>query len=177
MAASHQSLAKVEGNTEIGMAWHLATRRHIVWHNGQTGAYHTYVGFIPEKRVGVVLLDNYSEGLIDQLGPKLLAVLAGEKVEPLNLPHEVALDPARLDEFVGDYAITPLFFARVARDGDHLTAQASMQPALRIYPQDDATFFYKSVQATLTFERDDAGKVKSVTLEQDGVKRKGPRIK
>jgi CubicO group peptidase (beta-lactamase class C family) len=177
MARSHQSLAKVEGNTEIGMNWHIATRRHIVWHNGQTGAYHTYVGFIPEKKIGVVLLDNYSESMIDTLGPKLLAVLAGEKVEPLKLPREVALDPARLDEFVGDYAVTPLFYIRVARDGDHLTAQATLQPALRIYAQSDSTFFYKSVQATLTFERDAAGKVTSLALEQDGTKRKGPRIK
>lgn len=177
LAESHTRLAKVDGDNDIGLGWHVRHERNIVWHNGQVGGYHAFVAFVPERRVGVVLLDNYSFGLIDPLGLMLIRQLLGDDVQPMKLPREVKLDPARLDDFVGDYAISPIFFLRVARDGDRLSAQASLQPALRIYPQGDDSFFYKAILATLTFERDEVGQVIAATLDQDGAKRRAPRIK
>ncbi len=58
---------------DIALAWHVLHRpgHDIVWHNGGTGGYHSFVGFEPKRGVGVVLLSNWSANL-DDIGVHLL---------------------------------------------------------------------------------------------------------
>ncbi|MBX3146189.1 MAG: beta-lactamase family protein [Gemmatimonadales bacterium] len=51
----------------VGLGWHLLTRPSgsIVWHNGGTGGYRTFLGFDPARRVGVVILSNSAIGADD----------------------------------------------------------------------------------------------------------------
>src|SRR6266404_338219 len=43
---------------EIGLGWHIFHRfdNDLVWHNGGTGGYHSWIGFLAARRVGVVVL-------------------------------------------------------------------------------------------------------------------------
>src|SRR5262249_10317189 len=43
---------------EIGLGWHILKRfnTEIVWHNGGTGGYHSFIGFDKQRRRGVVVL-------------------------------------------------------------------------------------------------------------------------
>ena len=43
---------------EIGMAWIIDKENGIIWHNGGTGHYNSYLGFSPENRTAVVILSN-----------------------------------------------------------------------------------------------------------------------
>lgn len=58
---------------EVGLGWHILKRfdSEIVWHNGGTGGYHSFVGFNKAKRKGVVVLSN-STNDIDDIGRHLL---------------------------------------------------------------------------------------------------------
>ena len=45
----------------VGLGWHLIqrdARETLVWHNGGTGGYSSFLGFYPEAGMGVVLLTN-----------------------------------------------------------------------------------------------------------------------
>jgi CubicO group peptidase (beta-lactamase class C family) len=66
---------------DIALGWHISTRTKALWHNGQTGGYHCYAAFIPEKRVGVVVLCNTATGHIDRIGLDAERLLLGEKVD------------------------------------------------------------------------------------------------
>jgi CubicO group peptidase (beta-lactamase class C family) len=71
------------GNNRVGLGWHIASGKDgdVVWHNGGTGGYRTFAGFVKEKGVGVVVLTNSNEGA-DDLGFHLLnpnAMLASIK--------------------------------------------------------------------------------------------------
>lgn len=68
-AACHQALASINVSNasyesmgirmdEIGMAWILDTKNGIIWHNGGTGDYNSYLGFHPESGTAVVILSN-----------------------------------------------------------------------------------------------------------------------
>ncbi len=46
--------------------------------------------------------------------------------------------------------------------------QATGQPALRVYPKSDAQWFYKVVDARLTFEVDEDGQCEGLILHQGG---------
>lgn len=45
---------------EIGMSWIIDKENGIVWHNGGTGNYNSYLGFHSETGMAVVILSNLS---------------------------------------------------------------------------------------------------------------------
>ena len=58
----------------IGLNWinlH-ADSDTIVWHNGGTGGYRTFAGFISSKKIGVVVLTNSGGAGADDIGMHLL---------------------------------------------------------------------------------------------------------
>lgn len=65
----HKSLAVVNATSdsnkamnicidEVGMAWIIDSENEIIWHNGGTGDYNSYLGFNPETGTAVVVLSN-----------------------------------------------------------------------------------------------------------------------
>lgn len=47
-------------------------------------------------------------------------------------------------------------------------AKLTNQPAVRIYPEAEDEFFYRQVDAQLSFVRDEQGNVASLVLHQNG---------
>ncbi len=65
---------------EIGMSWIIDNENGIIWHNGGTGDFNSYLGFNPETGTAVVILSNLPPGYripATVLGAKLLAELDG----------------------------------------------------------------------------------------------------
>jgi len=60
---------------EIAYGWVFQTKnaKVIVWHNGATPGYRTYVGFDPKHQISIVVLSNrFSPTLPDDIGRHLL---------------------------------------------------------------------------------------------------------
>ena len=75
MNESHGHRASTgSGAGQVALGWHVSPKgkNEIIWHNGGTGGYRTFVGFIKEKRLGVVVLNN-SENSVDDIGFRLLS--------------------------------------------------------------------------------------------------------
>ena len=74
-----QPLATANRWVRIGLGWHLSplrgTSHTMIWHNGATAGSYSYVGFIPETELGVVVLSNTGRS-VDALGVRLLTALA-----------------------------------------------------------------------------------------------------
>ena len=60
-------------------------------------------------------------------------------------------------------------------DGYFNAQQLATQPAFQVYPSAKDKFFYKVVDARLTFERDAAGKVIAVVLHQNEHDTRAPK--
>jgi len=150
-------------NLKIGLAWHILTRPvgKIVWHNGGTGGYRSFIGFDPARCIGVVVLCNNGNENVDDIGFHLL-----DETFPLRAPPprrtEVAVDSLILQRYVGEYELTPAFHIVVTRQAAHLFAQATAQPQFAIFAESDSTFFLKAVDAQLTFRPD------ALVLHQNG---------
>jgi D-alanyl-D-alanine-carboxypeptidase/D-alanyl-D-alanine-endopeptidase len=146
-----------------------------VWHNGQTAGYASFVGFSPARGVGVVVLSNTAH-TVDDLALALLtgAPLAGAR--PARTARTVlALPVAALERFVGEYPFAPTFVLTIRRDGDHLVAQATGQPALELFAESPTTFFFRAVDAQLEFATDAAGAVTGLVLVQNGIRQPAPK--
>jgi serine-type D-Ala-D-Ala carboxypeptidase/endopeptidase len=83
-------------------------------------------------------------------------------------PKEIALSPEALKEYVGRYPLAPTFVLTITEEGGALFAQATGQGRLPVFATARDEFFYKVVDARLSFQRDAAGKVSGVTLHQGG---------
>jgi CubicO group peptidase (beta-lactamase class C family) len=174
---ARKPLAKAMPGNEVGLGWHVARKGSLVWHNGQTGGYHSYCGFVPDKKVAVVVLSNTATGLVDELGVKLIDQLLGKDVEPIALRETANVPPESLDRLVGRYLLTPSLMAlEVTREGERLFCRASGQDRFRIYPASETSFFYKVVDAQIEFTLDKPRKrAIALVLHQNGLKLLGIR--
>jgi serine-type D-Ala-D-Ala carboxypeptidase/endopeptidase len=152
----------------MGLAWHVATRdgRSIVWHNGQTGGFATMMAFDPVAREGVVVMSNAAIS-VDDLALHLIDASIPLS-EPPRQREEVQLDRRALDRVAGRYELARDFVLTIRRNGDRAFAQATGQPEAEIFAESDLEFFYKVVDAQLTFTRAADGRVTGVVLHQGG---------
>ena len=73
--ASHRELLKVDDKTTVGMNWHRTEVKKVpstvIWHNGGTGGFSSFIGFTEDQNYGVLILSNTGE-LVDSLALSLL---------------------------------------------------------------------------------------------------------
>lgn len=155
-------------NFNIGLGWHFANNNTITWHNGGTGGYRAFAGFLNDTNKGVVVLTNTTSS-VDAIGLKLLDA-------PLNLvlpkktvfPNIVNVSVEILDNYIGVYQLAPEFKLTIARKENQLYAQATGQSQFKIFPSTEHEFFFKVVEASITFNTNEVGEVNSLTLHQGG---------
>ena len=62
MEITHISRRKIVEELSVAMAWHMIDpddmEKRIVWHNGGTGGYHSFLGFNKKHQAGVIVLSN-----------------------------------------------------------------------------------------------------------------------
>jgi hypothetical protein len=87
--------------------------------------------------------------------------------EPIA-PKEVTLEPAVLEGYVGRYDLAPGIALVITRQDNRLFAQVTGQPSIEVFATAPREFFYKVVNAQLTFEVDADGRATAVVLHQNG---------
>ena len=160
------------GSMRIGLNWHImhAGADTIVWHNGGTGGYRTFAGFIPGKRTAVVVLTNSGGQGADDVGFHLLnrSLPLAPAPAPVKQRTAIELSDSVLQRYVGTYEFAPQFAIEVTREGSTLWGQATQQPRFRLWPEAETEFFLKDVDAQVTFVVDAKGAVTGMVLHQNG---------
>lgn len=83
-------------------------------------------------------------------------------------PREVTLPAETLREYVGEYPLAPQFVLTITETGGALFAQATGQGRAPLFASAKNEFFYKAVDAQISFQRDASGKVTGLVLHQNG---------
>ena len=178
LATTHYARRDVDAaQMKIGLNWHIlnAFGRPLVWHNGGTGGYRSFIGMDAATQRGVVVLSNQSIGA-DDIGFHLLDARAPLAPAP-KVRKEIAVDPALLETYVGVYQLSPTFSLTITREGASLFGQATGQPKIEMFAESPTEFFLKDVDAQITFEKDPAGKVTRLILHQGGMNVPGVKAK
>jgi CubicO group peptidase (beta-lactamase class C family) len=126
--------------------------------------------FIRDEKGKVVAAELIGNEWVTQRVPKTDKPIPAEVVE-------VQIDPVTFDPYVGEYELAPGFIIKVWREDKSFKAQATGQPSFDIFPKSENEFFLKVVDAQIVFNRDDQGKVASLTLLQGGRQMPGKKIK
>ncbi len=175
MRATHAPRSEAgRDSVRIGLGWMVQTTGggEILWHNGGTGGYRSFIGFDRDRGRGVVVLTNSDLGL-DDVGLHLL-----DPSFPLKEVRETAdLAPEFLERYVGQYQLAPGFDITVRREGSQLYGQATGQPEFRLYPASETEFFLKVVEAEVSFDLAEDGRVEGLVLHQNGQRLPGSKIR
>lgn len=89
----HKSLATIDITNEdyqklgiqmdaIGMSWIIDKEHNIIWHNGATQSYNSYIGFNIDTQTAIVILSNLSPG--KNVSATILGAKLFESLEPLK---------------------------------------------------------------------------------------------
>jgi D-alanyl-D-alanine-carboxypeptidase/D-alanyl-D-alanine-endopeptidase len=172
MQLSHKVTTAQGLAQQVGLGWHVMKSggKEIIGHSGGTGGYRAYAGFIPSDKKGVVVMTNSATG-IDDIGIHLLNPAVALKA----VDKTIAVDSKILERYVGKYELMPNFVLTITRENDQLSAQATGQPSFPIFAKANNVFYYKVVEAQLTFNESN-GAVESVTLFQGGQTITGKRL-
>lgn len=178
LTAALASLLDVRRRTGIGIdvaaGWfvQMGHNDELAWKDGGTGGYASFIGYSTRTRVGAVLLSNTAVFSTTQLGLHLL-----NPAFPLpTMRRQVEIDAAALDAYAGRYALTPQFVLTVTPRDGRLMVQATGQDEFEVYPESGTRFFYRIIDAQITFEREADGAVPALVLHQNGRDRRGVRL-
>ena len=149
--------------------------RRQVGHGGGINGFSTMIIRLIDDNITSIVLSNVQQAATGRIARDLLAILLGEPYQAAVVRTVAKVDPKIYEGYVGQYQLTPAFILTVTRDGDRLMAHATGQLKLEVFPESDTKFFYKAVDAQITFVRDDSGTVTHLILHQGGKDQKAIR--
>ncbi|MDI1266070.1 MAG: serine hydrolase [bacterium] len=160
---------------DVSLGWFVSNRfgDEIVWKSGGTGGYATLVAYSTKSKRNFILLSNAAD--YEPTTALALNFVNGAYPMP-KLHREVPVDPSVLAAYAGRYEISPTFVLTVRPDGGKLFIQATAQREFRAYAESDTDFFYRVVDAQVTFARPEGGVSPSLVLHQNGKDLPGKRL-
>ncbi|HEV8073402.1 MAG TPA: serine hydrolase [Opitutaceae bacterium] len=165
-----------------GFGWMISRLRGAreISHGGGHEGFFTYLLRLPDRNFTVVVLTNsFPQKLA--VNPALLAHIVvvlylGSDLAVLPPKPPVATVPvAALAAIEGRYDYGPMVLV-VTREGNRVFAQLGLQPRFEFFPKSETEFFWKVVDAEVTFVKDANGKVVRAIHHQNGRTIYAPRL-
>jgi CubicO group peptidase (beta-lactamase class C family) len=171
-----------DSSTGYGYGWFSAHTRGAqeISHAGGLNGFSSFIMRLPRENFTVAILANAAPGAAgvepSQLAHQVTEIYLGEKFNPRPI-HQIDPDvsPEAFDPLVGryDYGMGVM---TVTKEGKHLYAQLAGQPRFEIFPESGTEFFWKVVDAQVTFVKDNQGKVTKAVHHQGGQTIHAPRL-
>jgi CubicO group peptidase (beta-lactamase class C family) len=172
------------GEQEIGLGWFIQKmgQSEIVFHEGSTAGYRSFIGYDSTAGVGVVVLSNAGTGAgVGDIGMHLLkpdvSLLGPEVLEPPKERKATEIDSRVLDSYTGRYAFSGGQILSVTREKDHLVLQADGLVKIAFYPESTHDFFAMITDAQIAFETDIEGRVTQVLFYNGGPAQRLRRVR
>jgi hypothetical protein len=142
----------------------------------------TYLMQIPEKKLTVTVLSNCAPALpelaVSERASRIAEVYLFEEMEAqASFTVDKTVDPAVFDDYLGRYDYGNRAVLTVTKENGRLLAQLTGQGALEILPRAQDEFFWKEVDAQITFVRDGQGHVTGGIHHQGGQTLNVPKLK
>ncbi|MFC1724972.1 serine hydrolase [candidate division KSB1 bacterium] len=159
------------------------------WQWGDYLIFRNFIYAYKDQKIGVVYFTNSENGLSigheivklavggDAPGLKYLNYLDFNTLSAILIEKEITVDKNILKTYKGEYQLTPDLIIKITLKDGKLMAQATGQGKAQIFAKSEVEFFYKTVKAEITFEKDKTGKVTRLILHQNGKDMPAKKIK
>lgn len=158
--------------TYIGLGWHINTEtgNNIIWHNGGTGGFRSFIGFDPIIKKGVVLLTNnaFAIPVIAKLGAHIL----NEKIPLTPLRPFIDFPENFLTKYTGKYSSIDntdknLSLEIVIKNKKLYVNMATPNTSFIIFSESEKLFYYDQDEIIdIEFQFDNNKLVKGLIIKQ-----------
>jgi len=139
------------------------------------------------KGYGLAIMTNADQGgqLMSEISRRIQAAYEWDSMAnpaprgyaPPVERTEVEVAVEILETYVGEYELPSDVLVTVTIEGGVLSAQPSGQRAFTLFPESEAKFFLKEINAQVTFTKDDSGVVTGMVLHQGGRDQVGRKVR
>jgi CubicO group peptidase (beta-lactamase class C family) len=153
---------------EVGLGWFISIDHgdEIVWKDGGTGGFGSFIGFSSPARQGAIVLSNVAGtpgSNVDALGRHMIR--AGSP--PREQRRQITLPPEVLLACAGTFAGSPTLRVAVRVRGSRLFVQVTGEIEFEMFPETETEFFGRDIDAQITFVKDADGKVNSLLVHPE----------
>lgn len=156
--------------TEIAYAYGINVRRYrglrTYSHGGSWASFRTFLVHFPDQQFSVVVLGNHSPANSNRAAYDVVDVYLADELEASPTRETAESEPelaqvpiTLLDQYVGTYRLGPAWYVTITRDGHGLDAYATAEDTVPMTARSDSTFWVEDYGASITFLRDDIGRV------------------
>jgi len=132
-------------------------------------AYDSYAEALLANKDTTASIENYIKSVkMNPNNQNGIDVLESLGVNFNKILPQVKLTEEQLDVFVGKYELNPDLILDIIREGDQIYIHPSGQSKSQLFTATESKFYSKIVDAQITFNKDESGKVVSLTLHQEG---------
>jgi CubicO group peptidase (beta-lactamase class C family) len=162
------------GKSNYGLGVFVADKdgHKVISHGGSIEGFHTYLMYMPDRRLAVVVLSNVNSAAPEAMGDQLLDVVLGKNVVLASERKAVPITKEELTRLAGVYELSPAFSLTIEVADDELTVRGPGQPAISLMYQGmndgHPRFFNAQVSAEIEFIPEANGTVTSLILHQHG---------
>jgi len=136
---------------------------HGAGNAGFTGGY--YGSF--EGGNGLVVMVNSDNGeIVQELINSISTVYNFKGLSKTKKVTLADVPDADLDRYLGNYQLTPELVLAVSREGKKVFVQATGQPKIEAFAESGNKFFFKTIQASMEFVKDQNGLIKEMIFIQ-----------
>ena len=149
----------------ISLGWHVRMTKintTIHWHSAMTAGHACFIAFSTAEKKGVVVLSN-SATSVDDIG---FFVLDPQYYSLRSFKAIIELDPIQLKSYIGVYNFENDNSLIISKKGEKLYGQLVGNLHHRVHPIGEDTFSYDVLNATITFKKDERGKISRLEFIQ-----------
>ncbi len=142
--------------------------RDVLAHMGDTEGFRPNIVRFINDDACVIVLSNFEHYPVTRISEDLAAMLFGQ---PYRMPKKALKDPkiaSSYGDYVGSYQIKVGFNLDIGQEDGWLYCKIAGQPKLYLYPETSTRFFFREIDANITFVKDADGRVTKLVLRQGG---------
>lgn len=144
---------------DYAYGWWVQTRfkRKVQWHRGNVNGFVAIMVRYPVEGLLIVVLSNVEGTQVLAMANELSAIALGEPYELPRQRHEVQIDPAAFDGYVGKYhkSGTPDDTFEFAREAKQLLIKIPNAGSFQVFPESSTRVFAKALEFDLRFVKDE----------------------
>lgn len=145
LRTTETAIADAAEGTRVALGWHL-TDAGVVWHNGMTGGYSSFLGFDPASGRGVVVLASTASPLSTRIGIGVFDLFVGK---PLDLDLDIVeLAEEDVQRATGSYRLVQGEELAIVRNGRTLSLQMGPEQ-VRLFPRSPTEFVVLELESSL----------------------------
>ncbi len=163
LAGDYADMPMLGGKIGLALIHAKESGEDSYFHDGATAGFRSSIQVRQTSGRAVVVLASNAEAV-----PEVWLAAWEATGHPPMARSEVVLPGAALDDYVGVYSIDKSARFTLVRRGDGLVARLTGQAFLPVFASAKDEFFYKVVDARLSFHRTASGQIDSLMLHQNG---------